>query len=186
MRSPLARVNGHRTRPAPSAGSWFALATIVLAGSLFVLNNLGPYLGLPYSGAMTMFSGLAQGAANHFFMPHIPLGDGGTFVTVVRVDGPAAETRPGRMFKALGDSARQRGQVLTLNVIRYHSSRACAAAERPELQLHLRTTDGRAIEYANVCEEPRELQYSMLPGVPTCGSGCDNFRHFARSDEFRR
>jgi hypothetical protein len=135
---------------------------------------------------MTMFSGLTVGAANHLFMPQVPLGDGNTYVTVTRLIGPGMETQPGRLFEGLSASGRERGNFFSLNLIRYHASRICAAAARPALGMTLRTVDGKQIEHANICANPSELRYSILPGIPNCGSGCDNFRHFARSDRFRR
>ena len=36
---------------------------ILVVDAAFALNNLAPYLGLNYVGAMTMYSGLAPGGA---------------------------------------------------------------------------------------------------------------------------
>ena len=52
-----------------------AFFTVLLVCGAFVVNNLGPYIGINYAGAMTMYSGLAPGGDNHLFLPRIALSD---------------------------------------------------------------------------------------------------------------
>ena len=183
MRSSVEQVSGPRARP--TSGSWFAVVSLVLVGALFVGNNLAPYLWLPHSGPMIMYSGLSPRADNHFFMPMLPVGESGVYVTVLEAGGPTLDTPPGRTLRAVGDYAQRRGFSLSMNLVRYHANRACAASAQPQLRLSLRRLDRQRVEYANICAEPAALRYVLLPGYPDCDR-CDFFRELHRRGSVRR
>jgi hypothetical protein len=169
-------------RTPPSSGSWFALTTLLLVGALFAGNNLAPYFWLPSSGPMTMFAALTPRADNHLFMPLLPLGDSGVYVAVEGIGGSALDSPPGRTLRGLGAYAQARGFLLSLNLIRYQASLACATSANAQLQLSLRRQDGGRIEYENICVNPRELRSLLVPGLPDC-NGCDYFRRFHREGQ---
>ena len=183
MRSSVEQVGARRARP--TWGSWIALMSLVLVGALFVGNNLAPYLGLPHSGPMTMYSGLSPRADNHFFMPSLPVGESGVYVTVLETGGPALDTSPGRTFRGIGDYARRRGFALSMNLVRYHAHRACLASATPQLRLSLQRDDRQRVEHDNICADPAALRYILLPGHPDCDR-CDSFREFHRRGSARQ
>lgn len=156
-------------RAGPSLGDRFALATVLLIGAAFVLNNLAPYLGLNYAGAMTMFSGITVTADNHLFIPKVALGGEGAYVSITdrkaqNLTRPMTET-----IDRLLRSGNERPQV-SINVLRYHLSRACASSPGASLSLTLVTEAGQRREHENVCAEPSMLRYDVLTSRRPCNN----------------
>ena len=153
-----------------SFGTWFAIAALLLVNGAFVVNNLAPYLGLNYAGAMTMYSGLVGGGDNHLFMSKLSLSDAYAYVSVVRVSarGRARETPALELFEDLTTPDGQPRPLVQLDLVRYHASRACASAPSSSLALTLLTETGRRLELENVCAEPSMLRYAVLSSYPRC------------------
>jgi hypothetical protein len=157
-----------RRRVGRSSGAWFAIAIILIADLAFALNNLAPYLGLDYAGAMTMYSGLAPGGANHLFMPRLPLSDADTYVAILDVGVEDLEAPEAGLFRRLATPRDGVRPLVHLNFVRYHASRACGAAPSGRLKLALLTDAGRAIDVADACAEPALLRYAFLSSYPPC------------------
>jgi hypothetical protein len=152
-----------------SLGTAFAVGTLLVVISAFVLNNLGPYLGINYAGAMTMYSGLSGGGENHLLMSKIlPFGPR-TYVSVVHADASGDRGSPSvRLLRDLATSKGERRPLVHLNVVRYQASRACASAPNVRLELRLRTEDGQTTDLKNVCAEPSWLRYDVVSSYPAC------------------
>jgi hypothetical protein len=164
----------------PRLGTLVAPATVLLVSGAFVLNNLAPYLGLNYAGAMTMYSGLAPAGDNHFFMPKIPLSDADNYVRIVRVAAPNVPTAAARQFEAFGAWARQRQRPVSLNFVRYHASRICRSAPDARVELTLLTPEQERLSFQDVCAEPSMLRYAVLSKYPACEPECkDVLRQWA-------
>jgi hypothetical protein len=162
----------HQTLPRLARGplgAAFAVGTLLLVIAAFVLNNLGPYLGINYAGAMTMYSGLSGGGENHLVMSKIlPLGMR-TYVSVVHADAAGDRGSPAvKLFRDLATSKGERRPLVHQNVVRYQASRACSAAPNVRLELRLRTEDGQTIDLKNVCAEPSWLRYDVVSSYPPC------------------
>jgi hypothetical protein len=151
---------------------------VLLINGAFALNNLAPYLGLPYDGAMTMFSRLTAVADNHLFMPKIALSDADTYVTMVAVSPGDPHTSAARELDAFADRAKRQRALVSLNFVRYHASRICRSSPDATLRLSLLTRDGEPIQADNACAEPSMLRYAILSGYPECDPDC---RRYLRS-----
>jgi hypothetical protein len=155
-----------------SPRAWLAIATLLAINGAFALNNLAPYLGLNYGGAMTMYSGLADESDNHLFMPKLRLSDAGTYVSIQR----AAAGEPGgepdvpwvRRLRELRAEDGQPSPLALLDVVRYYASRACASAPGARLELQLMTEAGQLLESDNACAEPAMLRHAVLTSYPRC------------------
>ena len=156
----------------PPFGTWLALTAVLLVNGAFVLNNLAPYLGLNYAGAMTMYSGLAPSGDNHYFMPKIPLSDAASYVRIVRFSAADLQTPEARQFEAFTAWTRQRQRPVSLNFVRYHASRVCQSAPDARVGLTLLTQSQEELAYPNVCAEPSMLRYSVLSKYPACQPEC--------------
>ena len=156
----------------PPFGTWLALAAVLLVNGAFVLNNLAPYLGLNYAGAMTMYSGLAPSGDNHFFMPKAPLSDAASYVWIVRFAATDLRTPEARQFEAFTAWTRQRQRPVSLNFVRYHASLVCRSAPDALVALTLLTESQQQLAYSNVCAEPSMLRYSVLSKYPACQPEC--------------
>jgi hypothetical protein len=141
---------------------------ILVVDAAFALNNLAPYLGLNYAGAMTMYSGLAPGGANHLFMPRLPLSDADTYVAILDVGVDDLEAPEIALFRRLMTPRDGVRPLAHLNFVRYHAGRACAAAPNGRLKLALLADTGRAIDVADACSEPAMLRYAFLSSYPPC------------------
>jgi hypothetical protein len=155
-----------------SAGDWFARVTLLLVSAAFVLNNLAPYLGLHWAGAMTMFSGLAPSGDNHFFMPKLSLSDADDYVSITQLDLGNVSTRQADNFKTFVTWAKEERRRLHLNLVHYQISRVCQSAPGVSMQLTLQSEDGREISFDNVCAEPAMQQYSLISEYPECQPDC--------------
>jgi hypothetical protein len=155
-----------------SAGDWFAQATLLLVSAVFVLNNLAPYLGLHWAGAMTMFSGLAPTGDNHFFMPKVSLSDADDYVSITQLELRTVRTRQADNFKTFVAWAKDERRRLHLNLVRYQISRVCQSAPGVSMQLTLQSEDGHEMSSDNACAEPAMLQYSLITEYPECQPDC--------------
>lgn len=165
-----------------SAGTWFALATVLLVNAAFVLNNLAPYLGLNYAGAMTMFSGITVTADNHLFMPKLRLFDAGTYVTMPERKARDLPRSAAETIDRLLRSGNERPQ-LHLNVARYHFSRACASSPTAGLAVTLITDIGQRLDYDDICTEPSMLRYDVLTSRRPCNNrACTRALRVLRAD----
>lgn len=153
-------------------GARCAFVIVLLINGAFVLNNLAPYLGLPYDGAMTMFSRLTAVADNHLFMPKIAVADADAYVKIVAVGPGNPHASAAREFEAFADRAKRQRALVSLNFVRYHASRICRSSPDATLSLSLLTTEGEPIEPDNVCAEPSMLRYAILSGYPECDPDC--------------
>ncbi len=156
----------------PSAGVWVAIAAVLLVNGAFVLNNLAPYFGLNYAGAMTMYSGLAADGEDHFFMPKVPLGDADAYVWVIRAAAREAPTSAAEQFGQFAEWARQRRRLVSLNFVHYHTSRVCRSAPGARLELTLQTPGQQRLTFQDACAEPTLLRYSVLSKYPPCQPEC--------------
>lgn len=156
----------------PSFGTWLALAVVLLVNGAFVLNNLAPYLGLNYAGAMTMYSGLDPSGDNHFLMPKVPLSDAASYVWIVRFAATELQTTEARQFEAFSAWTRQRQRSVSLNFVRYHASRVCRSAPDARVGLTLLTESQQQLAYRDVCAEPAMLRYAVLSKYPACQPEC--------------
>jgi hypothetical protein len=153
-------------------GASFAFAIVLLINGAFVLNNLAPYLGLHYAGAITMFSRLSAVADNHLFMPKIAVSDADTYVKIVAVGPGGPRTSAARELEAFADHAQRQRALVSLNFVRYHAGRVCRASPDVALGLSLLTREGEPIESDDVCAEPSMLRYAILSGYPECDPDC--------------
>jgi hypothetical protein len=161
-------------QPVRSFGTWIALSVVVSVNALFALNNVAPYLGLPNVGAMTMFSGLNETATNHFLMPKIPLGDADRYVLIVRARPADIDPLQAEQFRAFTRWAS--GDFVSLNLVRYQSSRVCLSSPRASLELTIRTESRRQLIFEDVCSEPSMLQAALLTGGADCKQPCRPLR----------
>ena len=168
-----------RSRP----GVWFAGAMVLLFNGAFLLNNLAPYLGLNYAGAMTMYSNLSPRGENHLIMPSLTLSEGGSYVRILRVSTRDLKTPAAEQFDEFADYAARRGRMVHINFLRYHAARVCESAPQATLSLTLASEQGGRMEIRNACAEPTMLSYSLLSGYPECRPGCDGeLRKWAASN----
>jgi hypothetical protein len=156
----------------PSYGTWFAAGVVLLVSALFALNNLGPYLGLPYAGAMTMFTNQAAIGNKHFILRKTTLTDAGRYVSIVQFDPGGLRTPPATQFQTFVTWTHQERRVVNLNLIRYHASRICESAPGASVRLALLTETGESLDYDNVCEEPHMLQYVVASSMSECRPNC--------------
>ncbi len=156
----------------PPAGTWVALAAVLLVNGAFVVNNLAPYLGWNYAGAMTMYSGLTAIGDNHLLMPKVPLGDADSYVRIVRFVARDVETPSARDFGSFASWAEQRRRLVSMNFVRYHAGRVCASAAGARAELVLQTEDRRRLAYPDVCTVPAMLRYAPLTKYPICQPDC--------------
>jgi hypothetical protein len=155
-----------------SFGTWFAAGTVLLVSVVFALNNLGPYFGLPYAGAMTMFTNQASIADNHFVLRKRALTDAGTYVSIVQFDPRDLQTPPARQFQAFATWTVQERRLVNLNFVRYHASRICASAPAANVRLVMTADTGETLTYDNVCAEPSMLQYLAVSSMSECKPQC--------------
>jgi hypothetical protein len=161
------------TRPARRwPGAWFPIAVLLLVNGAFALNNLAPYLGLNYAGAMTMYSGLGASGDDHLLMPKIRLGDADTYVSIVRAtpSGGDRDTPSLRLLRTLRADAVRPRPLAHLDFVRYHVSRACGAAADVGLELVLLTEAGQRLESEDACADPAMLRYAVVTSYPRCKS----------------
>jgi hypothetical protein len=164
-RSPPARIGPVRA----GFGTCFAIATVLLVNAAFSLNNLAPYLGLDYAGAMTMYSGLVGGGDNHLLLPKFRLSDANAYVSVVRVEAARdRRTEAVRVLQRLATPDGQERPLVHLNLVRYQVSRACAAAQGVPLKLALLTETGRRLDVDDACTDPALQRYAVLSSYPVC------------------
>ncbi len=151
-------------------GGWFAVGVVLLVNAVFVLNNLAPYLGLNYAGAMSMYSGLAETGDNHLLMPKAPIDGAFDYVSVVQVDATrdrgVAEVR---LFEQLA-TPDEPPPLVNLNAVRYHVRRACASEPRLRLRLKLQTQAGQQINIDNTCADPTMHRYAPVTSYAPCGN----------------
>jgi hypothetical protein len=167
---PLFNRGGHT-----SFGTRFACVTVLLVSALFTLNNLGPYLGLHYAGALTMFSNRAAMSNNHFFLRRVTLSEAGSYVAIARVAPRNVKSRPAREFQTFATWTNRNRRLVSLNFVRYQASRVCASSPNAGLQISLRTESGQMLQFENVCDEPEMLSYTVLSSVPECRPACTTF-----------
>lgn len=171
LSSAAARVTATRGRP-PLWNVCFAIAVLAFVNGAFVVNNLSPYFGLTYAGAITMFSGISATADNHFFMPKLPIAESDTYVAISRLDTGSLDTLPARQFQAFAAWTNRERRLVNLNFLRYHAARICQSAPNATLQLSLRTEAGQRLEFDNACAEPKMLGYTVLSKYPECKPSC--------------
>ena len=177
-RSPLQDV----MRARPSSGAVFAVMVVVLVNAVFVVNNLAPYLGLHYAGAMTMFSNQAAIDGRHFFMPKLALSDAGVYVAIQRFEPRNVESPAAREFGAFAAWTGSTRRVVNLDFVRYHASRVCGSAPDASIELSLRTEAGAQMDYENVCAERSMLRYAPLTSMSDCKPVCWGYvKQWARS-----
>jgi hypothetical protein len=145
---------------------------VLLVSVMFALNNLGPYLGLPYAGAMTMFTNQAAIRDDHFLFRKIALTDAGTYVTIVQFDPRGLQTLPASQFQAFVSWTHQQRRLVNLNFVRYHASRICESAPNASVRLSMIADNGEHLDYDNVCAEPGMLQYVVVSSVSECEPNC--------------
>lgn len=177
-RSPARDDTGAR----PNFGAVFALTIVVLVNAVFVVNNLAPYLGLHYAGAMTMFSNQAAINGRHFFMPKLALSDAGVYVQIQRFEPRNVESPAASELGAFATWTGSTRRVVNLNFVRYHVSRVCESAPDARVGLTLRTEAGAQMDFENVCAEPSMLRYSPLTSMSECKPVCWGYvKQWARS-----
>ena len=167
-------------RLVPSFGTCLAMLVVLCAAGLYVYNNLAPYLALPYSGAMTMFSGLKLPPTNHLFMPYVELTDRDVYVSIVRIRSGGLETPAIRTFRALAAWSAEKEYLLNLDLVRYHANRACGSAPEAEIGLTLALKGGGRQSFENVCAEPSMLHYNLFSSHAKCLPDCPSLHSFIR------
>jgi hypothetical protein len=159
-----------------------ALSVVVLVNAAFAVNNLAPFLGLHYAGAMTMFSNQAAIDDKHLFMPKLHLSDAGVYVSILRFEPRNLRTSAAREFGAFATWTGSTRRVVNLNFVRYHASRVCGSAPGGSVGLTLRTEAGGQMDYENVCAEPSMLRYAPLTSMSECRPDCwARVKQWARS-----
>jgi hypothetical protein len=142
---------------------------MLLVNAAFVLNNLAPFLGLNYAGAMTMYSGLRPGGENHLVMPRIPLSDANAYVSILQVEAARDRGAPAmRLLQRLTTREGPERPLVHWNIVRYQASRTCGFAEGVRLKLILITEAGRQLDVDNACAEPALVRYAVLSSYPPC------------------
>jgi hypothetical protein len=163
-------------------GRALAAATVLVVGAGFLYTNVAPFLGLPSAGAMSMYSGINAERSNHFLMPRLRIGDSYSYATIVEFEADGTETPAVKEFRAFAASlaAQKRPVEVLLNLVRYQMSRVCGSGSAGPVRLRLRTIDGRALEFEDVCAEPAMLRYSALPIGSRCNPECPAVEEWAR------
>jgi hypothetical protein len=163
-------------------GPALAAGVVLLVSAAFVYANMAPFLGLPSAGAMFMYSGINAERSNHFFMPRLHVGDSYSYATIVAFEADGTPTPAVKEFRAFAAAlaAQERPAGVLLNLVRYQMSRVCRSGPPGPVRLRLRTTDGRALEFENVCAEPAMLRYWAFPIGSRCNPGCVVIGEWAR------
>jgi hypothetical protein len=156
-------------------GAQLAFASVLLLNGLFLLNNLGPYLGTNNVAAMTMFSRLDARAENHLFMPRLNLSEAGTYVRIVRLGAEGLRTPAGRQLREFVDWTAERGRTVNLSFLRFQVNRACRSAPGARLSLILEPEGGGRLDYRDACAQLSTLNYPLLSGFPECRPGCESY-----------
>jgi hypothetical protein len=161
---------GHRRA---SPGSALAAASVLFVSAAFVYNNLALFFGLPFAGAMLMYSGIDPAADDHLVLPRVSLGDWMAHASIVRFEPRGIKTREAREFREFTEwlDEQDRPPQLHLNHLRYHMHRVCASAPGATLQLEIELR-GDTLAYENVCAEPTMLSYLVIPTESECRPSC--------------
>jgi len=155
---------------------------LLLVIGIFLLNNLAPYLGLQYSGAITMFSNLSATGDNHLLMPKISLSDADDYVSVERLDS-SVQTARFRQFKAFVDWTKRRDVLINLNFLRYHLNRLCGEERDRAVSVQIVGQGGSRAVHENACDEPSLQGYFGLSSYDECDPECENYlRQWARGE----
>jgi hypothetical protein len=170
---PPPRVGRGRLGPAGSAP---ARASVLLVCALLVYNNLAMFFGLPFGGAMLMYSGIETDSRDHVLMPTVPLGDWMTYMSIERFDAQRIGTREAREFDEFVDWLELQGgrTWVHLNTVRYHMNRVCGSAPEGRVRLRLQPRAGDAWDFEDVCAAPTMLSYLAVPIAFECEPACSS------------
>ena len=147
----------------------FLVIAICLA---FAYNNLAPYVGLNFAGALVMFSGLSKSFDTHFFLPYHSVTDDFEYVRVVRMTARPPELQAVRELGAFLSALPEKERV-NQNFLRYQANRICGADPAAALQLRLRRSTSDRIEVVDACVQSEWRRYAVLSGYDVCLMGCN-------------
>ena len=148
-----------------------SLGLILLFDGLYIINCLAPYLGLKFNFSQTMYSGLLPTAENHLFFPKIPIFQYDTYASVTSIDIAGVETAHRKNFETFVESARNSGQFIHLNILKYHLDRICRE-ENVSIAIEYQTYWKQRVYHSDACVTPRMRQYSSVQLYPSCWPSC--------------
>lgn len=150
-----------------------ATAVVALVLGWFVYTNLAPFFGLDYSGALSMYSGLAVDTHDHLLLARRPQGGPFGYYTVERLKLSGERTRPRRELERFVDWASERKHRLNLNYLRYQFQRVCRAGPGSALAVRLVAEDGQVVSADDACQRPDLLWFSPFSSYRACKPDCN-------------
>jgi hypothetical protein len=155
---------------------WFGLALIVVVSAGYAYNNLAPFLGLNYAGALNMFSGMDANSANHLLLPRLAVSHDYDFAQIAQLEPRPAEGLAAQELRLLLAVAGERGWV-NLYLVRYQTDRFCRSSADGQLLLVVRRQDGAVLQYDDACAVPAAREYALVTSYPLCRYGCQGRLH---------